>query len=121
MMRRPPRSTRTDTLFPYTTLFRSDAEIVGDHLAAGDDSNVLQHRLAAVAEARRLHGGDLEAAPKLVDDQGGESLSLDIFRDDEQRPARLDDGFQHRQDRLQVGELPLEPEDVGIAELGRAS
>src|SRR3546814_13483321 len=25
MLRRPPRSTRTDTLFPYTTLFRSDA------------------------------------------------------------------------------------------------
>src|SRR3546814_7517073 len=36
MIRRPPRSTRTDTLFPYTTLFRSDAGrqpkigIVGD-------------------------------------------------------------------------------------------
>src|SRR3546814_12814080 len=26
MIRRPPRSTRTDTLFPYTTLFRSRAE-----------------------------------------------------------------------------------------------
>src|SRR3546814_16139812 len=26
MIRRPPRSTRTDTLFPYTTLFRADAE-----------------------------------------------------------------------------------------------
>src|SRR3546814_16407517 len=26
MIRRPPRSTRTDTLFPYTTLFRSAAE-----------------------------------------------------------------------------------------------
>src|SRR3546814_7175608 len=26
MRRRPPRSTRTDTLFPYTTLFRSDVE-----------------------------------------------------------------------------------------------
>src|SRR3546814_5847259 len=26
MIRRPPRSTRTDTLFPYTTLFRSDGE-----------------------------------------------------------------------------------------------
>src|SRR3546814_2881675 len=26
MIRRPPRSTRTDTLFPYTTLFRSDAD-----------------------------------------------------------------------------------------------
>src|SRR3546814_20442068 len=28
MIRRPPRSTRTDTLFPYTTLFRSGQEIV---------------------------------------------------------------------------------------------
>src|SRR3546814_9519978 len=28
MIRRPPRSTRTDTLFPYTTLFRSDADPV---------------------------------------------------------------------------------------------
>src|SRR3546814_19615833 len=26
MIRRPPRSTRTDTLFPYTTLFRSEFE-----------------------------------------------------------------------------------------------
>src|SRR3546814_984957 len=26
MIRRPPRATRTDTLFPYTTLFRSDAQ-----------------------------------------------------------------------------------------------
>src|SRR3546814_9680367 len=32
MIRRPPRSTRTDTLFPYTTLFRSlaDAERIAD-------------------------------------------------------------------------------------------
>src|SRR3546814_17742640 len=28
MIRRPPRSTRTDTLFPYTTLFRSQAAAV---------------------------------------------------------------------------------------------
>src|SRR3546814_11022821 len=27
MIRRPPRSTRTDTLFPYTTLFRSEAVV----------------------------------------------------------------------------------------------
>src|SRR3546814_2922019 len=37
MLRRPPRSTRTDTLFPYTTLFRSDtltmARIVYRHLS----------------------------------------------------------------------------------------
>src|SRR3546814_13617762 len=32
MIRRPPRSTRTDTLFPYTTLFRSNttADLIGD-------------------------------------------------------------------------------------------
>src|SRR3546814_18642366 len=29
MIRRPPRSTRTDTLFPYTTLFRSDEGRLG--------------------------------------------------------------------------------------------
>src|SRR3546814_2562149 len=28
MIRRPPRSTRTDTLFPYTTLFRSQCNVV---------------------------------------------------------------------------------------------
>src|SRR3546814_17724541 len=36
MIRRPPRSTRTDTLFPYTTLFRSSTvdERQNDYLAA---------------------------------------------------------------------------------------
>src|SRR3546814_19928621 len=38
MIRRPPRSTRTDTLFPYTTLFRSiGTRVVGrDRGFAGD-------------------------------------------------------------------------------------
>src|SRR3546814_20746297 len=31
MLRRPPRSTRTDTLFPYTTLFRSTVEAEAAH------------------------------------------------------------------------------------------
>src|SRR3546814_3049939 len=35
MIRRPPRSTRTDTLFPYTTLFRS----LDVHVAAAIDGN----------------------------------------------------------------------------------
>src|SRR3546814_4492309 len=39
MIRRPPRSTRTDTLFPYTTLFRSRSRLptipVADSAAAG--------------------------------------------------------------------------------------
>src|SRR3546814_19598580 len=34
MRRRPPRSTRTDTLFPYTTLFRSDVRAVDTVIAA---------------------------------------------------------------------------------------
>src|SRR3546814_14349362 len=33
MIRRPPRSTRTDTLFPYTTLFRSVIRSVHEALA----------------------------------------------------------------------------------------
>src|SRR3546814_692148 len=33
MIRRPPRSTRTDTLFPYTTLFRSHLDIDAEVLA----------------------------------------------------------------------------------------
>src|SRR3546814_4354950 len=56
MIRRPPRSTRTDTLFPYTTLFRSDGD----------------HRLGNVAPGRNLdtkleelpvaqHGGRMDA------------------------------------------------------------
>src|SRR3546814_9272254 len=52
MIRRPPRSTRTDTLFPYTTLFRSHAlgfldpqssKFAGVHVELLD---VLDHRFA---------------------------------------------------------------------------
>src|SRR3546814_6069819 len=42
MIRRPPRSTRTDTLFPYTTLFRSRA----GELAAVDDQIFVANRAA---------------------------------------------------------------------------
>src|SRR3546814_2600901 len=34
MIRRPPRSKRTDTLFPYTTLFRSQGFAARDHAVA---------------------------------------------------------------------------------------
>src|SRR3546814_8828954 len=44
MIRRPPRSTRTDTLFPYTTRFRSNE-------AAEDSKKIVAH---ARAEAERL-------------------------------------------------------------------
>src|SRR3546814_5229289 len=35
MIRRPPSSTRTDTLFPYTTLFRSDGVILFESVSEG--------------------------------------------------------------------------------------
>src|SRR3546814_5010541 len=51
MIRRPPRSTRTDTLFPYTTLFRS----LADRAAEGAEGmNV------AVTRAPPIHKFDAE-------------------------------------------------------------
>src|SRR3546814_1191658 len=50
MIRRPPRSTRTDTLFPYTTLFRSLLSTVGiqtANLATLDWANVLAMKAKA--------------------------------------------------------------------------
>src|SRR3546814_117491 len=44
MIRRPPRSTRTDTLFPYTTLFRSTYEV---GLKASSADNRLRGSVAA--------------------------------------------------------------------------
>src|SRR3546814_12395827 len=56
MIRRPPRSTRTDTLFPYTTLFRSDKGI-GDTVQIRPDTDV--YLLAALLhEIDRLGGLD---------------------------------------------------------------
>src|SRR3546814_8048339 len=49
MIRRPPRSTRTDTLFPYTTLFRSARERHREY-------HPQRHR-AAEEHARRLRTG----------------------------------------------------------------
>src|SRR3546814_4121857 len=43
MIRRPPRSTRTDTLFPYTTLFRSTAERYPLALLTGRGSSSQWH------------------------------------------------------------------------------
>jgi hypothetical protein len=65
-----------------------EAEVLGDRLAAGEDRDVLEHRLAAIAEARGLDGGDLERAAELVDDEGRERLAVDVLGDDqERRPA----------------------------------
>src|SRR3546814_1000214 len=48
MIRRPPRSTRTDTLFPYTTLFRSNYRkkvvLTGVPIGAARDPDTRQYR-----------------------------------------------------------------------------
>ena len=43
-----------------------DAEVFGNELAAGEDGDVLEHRLAAIAEAGRLHGGDFRPPRSLL-------------------------------------------------------
>src|SRR3546814_10377291 len=52
MIRRPPRSTRTDTLFPYTTLFRSNIVFI-----LSDDEDVASHAFMPKTKA-------------LIEDQG---------------------------------------------------
>src|SRR3546814_15874293 len=59
MIRRPPRSTRTDTLFPYTTLFRShlDPRQPFDHPVEHDD---IGRRLAREQQRLLAVGGMLD-------------------------------------------------------------
>src|SRR3546814_4864026 len=56
MIRLPPRSTRTDTLFPYTTLFRSAWSWSGGLLAVGCVTAVLA-MLAGMVELTRVPEG----------------------------------------------------------------
>src|SRR3546814_19725507 len=86
MIRRPPRSTRTDTLFPYTTLFRSyismaqTAEnVAARHGIAREDQErlaVASHANAARAQADGLLAGEI--VPGVTDDgsRGAEDGSI---------------------------------------------
>jgi hypothetical protein len=78
-------------------LLQAHARFLGDHLAAGEDRQVLEHCLAPIAEARRLDGGHLDDAAEIVDHQGGQGLTLDILGDDQKRLAGLGRGLEHRQ------------------------
>src|SRR3546814_17743759 len=66
MIRRPPRSTRTDTLFPYTTLFRSFH--VG--LLAGDDG---------VAHGQTLRREDVGLLTVFIFDERDESRAIGVI------------------------------------------
>src|SRR3546814_15846768 len=101
MIRRPPRSTRTDTLFPYTTLFRSasyvlaaeniDDPIVGRLVARGLDNELKGTAFAVVdgVDGRTHHMKlpDLDAA---ADSTPGSIVKLPRFADPPgQPPAAL--------------------------------
>src|SRR3546814_1750569 len=53
MIRRPPRSTRTDTLFPYTTLFRSRPIRISTVLEDHVEIRLPEHREAAYRRRSR--------------------------------------------------------------------
>src|SRR3546814_15424568 len=81
MLRRPPRSTRTDTLFPYPTLFRSISDSVLEHHARKVAKTVYhpsctckmgRDGMAVVDPKLRVHGvprlriADVSVMPELV-------------------------------------------------------
>src|SRR3546814_5966225 len=79
MIRRPPRSTRTDTLFPYTTLFRS---------IKSDEATALQEFIAR-REQRHACGQAL-CASRMV----GENTSEAVTRSAQIQPHRAGKALQ---------------------------
>src|SRR3546814_4918575 len=84
MIRRPPRSTRTDTLFPYTTLFRSQspdaAAVQFDHVAvldAAESAMVGAHRQHVAGLQRVNAAHPLDAAGDVVRHVGGVVVLLE--------------------------------------------
>ena len=106
-----PRSASADVL-------QVDAQGLEDRLAAGQDGDVFEHGLAAVAVAGGLHRGATEGAAELVDDQGGQRLALDVLGDDQQRLAGLGDLLQDRDEVLDRRDLLLVDQDVGVLQDG---
>src|SRR3546814_3336719 len=61
MIRRPPRSTRTDTLCPYTTLFRSSAALYGNpDYIPGEEAHVERLAYSAIDSANVVAAGSRE-------------------------------------------------------------
>src|SRR3546814_13118783 len=102
MIRRPPRSTRTDTLFPYTTLFRSPEQRAEKDLRAEDE------RGREVDGLFGDHRDDQIAVDRLDDEIDGDRPEAGV---DPRRKA--DEDEQHaRSDRPAIGD---EAEEAGAA------
>src|SRR3546814_15413100 len=90
MIRRPPRSTRTDTLFPYTTLFRSRQRPEIAPVQAVGMIGIEQQQLAGRERAATLPSGQRTAVS--VTDQGDgnrPSINADIRADPANRPSQI--------------------------------
>src|SRR3546814_14493968 len=104
MIRRPPRSTRTDTLFPYTTLFRSAAAgavVKVDRLDHGIVHGAGAAALGHVEEA--VVGAVLVLAGLLVAAGAGADLGVlqVVVLPEDPAAARVDD--HHRSEERRVG------------------
>src|SRR3546814_10835075 len=86
MKRRPPRSTRTDTLFPYTTRFRSGQAlmVVVPIQGAYVDANFKEVQLAKVRPGQSvtltsdLYGGEVEYRGRVVGFSGGNGADFAV-------------------------------------------
>src|SRR3546814_20452115 len=83
MIRRPPRSTRTDTLFPYTTLFRSTGDIGEVDL----DLILALHFRARAAKTHRTTATatGLHLTQEIDEDADEQDVGQEIEQDIEQR------------------------------------
>src|SRR3546814_19376120 len=74
MIRRPPRSTRTDTLFPYTTLFRSSVRRLQHAVLRARPGAAAAPDVAGAAAGRRAAAPGLPAADPAagLDDRRGD-------------------------------------------------
>src|SRR6202789_2059285 len=99
-------------------LLERQADFIGNDRATREDRDVLQHGLAAVAEARRLDGGNFDDAADGVDHQRGQRLAFHVFRDDQQLTAALRNGFQQGEQFANVGDLLVDEKNQRLVELG---
>src|SRR3546814_8664235 len=112
MIRRPPRSTRTDTLFPYTTLFRS-----GPRLVVPARQRFEPRHQAGAEIADRLEG---EPEIALVDRPAKRGFHLELAVRQRQR-ARLIRLAQPARLRSFHRELRVADQDVRVIETDRKS
>src|SRR3546814_4294908 len=72
MIRRPPRSTRTDTLFPYTTLFRSH---VGRAITSDEVADVNSGEIWVTLESGATYSSTTSDIQEVVDGRSEEHTS----------------------------------------------